>query len=230
MLSKRVVLVLSCVFALLSLSFMTPVASFAQGGESGGVAGIVKDTSGAVISGATVAVYSEQTGKLERSIVTDASGGYNVGLLRPGRYRAEVSTAGFRKHVVRFDARLNEITRLDVLMEVGVITETVTVQAGDTLINTEAPTTGQPIDNQTLTPLPLAEPNFLFLLGLSPRTGTEPADVRTTGGAAVDISVHGQRTSNNSVTVEGISVNDFNLAHFDYLPIPNPESIQEFKI
>jgi len=45
----------------------------------------VKDTSGAVISGATVAVYSEQTGKLERSIVTDASGGYNVGALRPGR-------------------------------------------------------------------------------------------------------------------------------------------------
>jgi hypothetical protein len=230
MLGKRAVLVLSCLFALLSLSFMTPVGSFAQGGESGGVTGIVKDTSGAVISGATVAVYSEQTGKLERSIVTDASGGYNVGLLRPGRYRAEVSAAGFRKHVVKFDIRLNEVERQDVLMEVGVITETVTVQAGDTLINTEAPTTGQPIDNQTLTSLPLAEPNFLFLLGLSPGTGTEPADVRKAGRANVDISVNGQRTSNNSVTVEGISVNDFNLAHFDYLPIPNPESIQEFKI
>jgi len=209
---------------------MTPVGSFAQSGESGGVAGIVKDTSGAVISGATVAVYSEQTGKLERSIVTDASGGYNVGLLRPGRYRAEVSVAGFRKHVVKFDIRLNEVERQDVLLEVGVITETVTVQAGDTLINTEAPTTGQPIDNQTLTTLPLAEPNFLFLLGLSPGTGTEPADVRKAGRANVDVSVNGQRTSNNSVTVEGISVNDFNLAHFDYLPIPNPESIQEFKI
>ena len=138
--------------------------------------------------------------------------------------------AGFRKHVVKFDARLNEITRLDILLEVGQITETVMVQASDTLINTEAPTTGQPIDNQTLTTLPLAEPNFLFLLGLSPGTGTEPADVRKAGRANVDISVNGQRTSNNSVTVEGISVNDFNLAHFDYLPIPNPESIQEFKI
>src|SRR6266403_1238362 len=230
MLSKRVVLVLSCVFALLSWSFMTPVGSFAQGGESGGVTGIVKDTSGAVISGATVAVYSEQTGKLERSIVTDASGADNVGLLRPGRYRMEVSATGFRKHVVKFDVRLNEVERQDVLLEVGVITETVTVQAADTLINTEAPTTGQPIDNQTLTTLPLAEPNFLFLLGLSPGTGTEPADVRKAGRANVDISVNGQRTSNNSVTVGGIGVNDFNLAHFDYLPIPNPESIQEFKI
>src|SRR6266403_2418967 len=230
MLSKRMVVVLSSLSALLFLYFTTPVGSFAQGGDSGGVAGIVKDTSGAVVSGATVAVYSEQTGSLERTIVSDASGGYTVAPLRPGHYRAEVSAAGFRKHVVKFDARLNEITRLDVLLEVGVITETVTVQAADTLINTEAPTTGQPIDNQTLTTLPLAEPNFLFLLGLSPGTGTEPADVRKAGRANVDISVNGQRTSNNSVTVEGISVNDFNLAHFDYLPIPNPESIQEFKI
>src|SRR6266403_1557309 len=230
MLSKRMVVVLSSLSALLFLYFTTPVGSFAQGGDSGGVAGIVKDTSGAVVSGATVAVYSEQTGSLERTIVSDASGGYTVAPLRPGHYRAEVSAAGFRKHVVKFDARLNEITRLDVLLEVGVITETVTVQAADTLINTEAPTTGQPIDNQTLTTLPLAEPNFLFLLGLSPGTGTEPADVRKAGRANVDISVNGQRTSNNSVTVEGISVNDFNLAHFDYLPIPNPVSIQEFKI
>ena len=230
MLNKRVVVVSSCLFALLFLCFMTPVPLFAQGGESGGVSGIIKDTTGAVVSGATVAVYSEQTGTLERTVVSDSTGGYAVQPLRPGRYRAEVSTAGFRKHVVKFEARLNEITRLDVLLEVGQITETVMVQASDTLINTEAPTTGQPIDNQTLTTLPLAEPNFLFLLGLSPGTGTEPADVRKAGRANVDISVNGQRTSNNSVTVEGISVNDFNLAHFDYLPIPNPESIQEFKI
>src|SRR6266404_8214492 len=107
MLSKRMVVVLSSLSALLFLYFTTPVGSFAQGGDSGGVAGIVKDTSGAVISGATVAVYSEQTGKLERSIVTDASGAYNVGLLRPGRYRMEVSATGFRKHVVKLDVRLN---------------------------------------------------------------------------------------------------------------------------
>jgi hypothetical protein len=42
--------------------------------------------------------------------------------------------------------------------------------------------------------------------------------------------VNGQRTTNNSVTIEGITVNDFNLAHFDNLPIPDPEAIQEFKV
>jgi Carboxypeptidase regulatory-like domain/TonB dependent receptor len=218
------------IVAVLALAFSNPAAAGGQGGESGGVAGIVKDASGAAVTGAKVAVYNEQTGELERSVVTDGSGGYTVSSLRPGRYRVEISVTGFRKYVVTFEARLNEITRRDIAIEVGAVTETVVVQANETLLNTEAATTGQPIDNQTLTTLPLAEPNYLFLLGLSPGTGTEPADVRKAGRANVDVSVNGQRTSNNSVTVEGISVNDFNLAHFDYLPIPNPESIQEFKI
>lgn len=69
MLSKRVAVVLSCLLAL--VFFTTPVPSFAQGGESGGVSGIVKDTTGAVVSGASVAVYSEQTGTLERTVVSD---------------------------------------------------------------------------------------------------------------------------------------------------------------
>jgi hypothetical protein len=209
--------------------FKSDVA-FAQGGNTGGVAGLVKDPSGAVVVGAVVQVFNEQTGELERTAVTGTSGGFDIGLLRPGRYRLEVSAKGFRKFVVKLDVRINETEHEDVTLEVGSVTETVTVEAADTLVNTESATTGQPIDNQTLTALPLAEPNYLFLLGLSPGTGTEPADVRKAGRANVDISVNGQRTTNNSVTMEGISLNDFNLAHFDYLPIPNPESIQEFKV
>ena len=123
-----------------------------------------------------------------------------------------------------------KLERHDVTLKVGTFQQEVSVQAAGTLINTQNPTTGEPIDNQTLTALPLAEPNYLFLLGLSPGTSTEPPDVRTSGRATVDISVNGQRTTNNSVTMEGINVDDFNLAHFDYLPIPNPEAIQEFKV
>ncbi|HXY01515.1 MAG TPA: carboxypeptidase-like regulatory domain-containing protein, partial [Candidatus Limnocylindrales bacterium] len=203
---------------------------FAQGGESGGVAGVVKDPTGAVVSDATVNVFNEQTKELERGTATTAAGLYSVGSLHPGPYRVEITAKGFRKYVARIDVRLNEVERRDVTLEVGSAAETVEVTAASTLVNTEAPTTGQPIDNQTLTTLPLAEPDYLFLLGLSPGTGSEPADVRTSGRALVDYSVNGQRTTNNSVTMEGISINDFNLAHFDYLPIPNPEAIGEFKV
>jgi carboxypeptidase family protein/TonB-dependent receptor-like protein len=203
---------------------------FAQGGESGGVAGIVKDSSGALVSGASVEVYNEQTKQHERHTVSTAAGDYSVGALRPGPYRVEVTAPGFRKYLVKVEVRLNEVQRQDVTLEVGSTAETVEVTAAGTLVNTETPTTGQPIDNQTLTTLPLAEPDYLFLLGLSPGTGAEPADVRKAARAGVDVSVNGQRTTNNSVTMEGIGINDFNLAHFDNLPIPNPEAIEEFKV
>src|SRR5262249_45924659 len=50
------------------------------------------------------------------------------------------------------------------------------------------------------------------------------------GRSVVDINVNGQRTSNNSVTLEGINVNDFNLAHFDTVPLPNTHDLEEFNV
>jgi hypothetical protein len=206
------------------------VVGLAQDSGSGGITGVVKDPSGAVIWGAVAEVYSTETGVMERRLTTNADGLYTAKLLRPGSYRLEVTATGFVKYVATLAVRLNELERHDVTLEVGTLQQEISVQAAGTLINTQSPTTGEPIDNQTLTALPLAEPNFLFLLGLSPGTSTEPPDVRTSGRATVDVSVNGQRTTNNSVTMEGINVDDFNLAHFDYLPIPNPEAIQEFKV
>ena len=108
--------------------------------------------------------------------------------------------------------------------------KTVNVEASPSLINPSSAQTGQALDSQTLQTLPLASPNFLFLLSLSAGVSGEPTDVRAAGRGTADVSVNGQRTSNNSVTLEGINVNDFNLAHFDTVPLPNPNTIQEFKV
>jgi carboxypeptidase family protein len=205
-------------------------SSLAQTYQSGAIAGVVRDSSGAVVLGATVEVYNLETGVMDRRLITNADGSYTAGSLRPGSYRLEVSDQGFKKYVANLSVRLYELERHDATLEVGVLRQEVSVQAAGTLVNTENATTGQPVDNHTLTTLPLAEPNYLFLLGLSPGTSAEPPDVRTSGRATVDISVNGQRTTNNSVTMEGINVDDFNLAHFDYVPIPNTEAIQEFKV
>src|SRR2546421_5101559 len=83
---------------------------------------------------------------------------------------------------------------------------------------------------ETMERLPLANPNVLFLLSLSAGTATEPTDVRTAGRGTVDVNVNGGRTSNNSITLEGVNVNDFTLAHFDTVPLPNPSVLQEFKV
>jgi hypothetical protein len=213
------------------LVFLLVASSFAQGIQRGAIAGVVMDKNGAVVAGATVDAINETTGKSERSMTTSDDGGFNLTLLPPGNYRLEVSAKNFKKAVVSgVVARITETTRQDVTLEPGNVEEVVTVQATPTLINPESAVTGQGLEGQTLRTLPLPSPNFLFLLSLSSGVTGELADVRSAGRGTADVTVNGQRTSNNSITLEGINVNDFNLAHFDTVPLPNPSAIQEMKV
>jgi hypothetical protein len=207
------------------------VAALAQGSQTGGITGLVTDPQGAVVPGANVDVISDTTGKSERRVTTSDDGSYTATLLTPGTYRLEVTAKNFKKTLVTgVGVRITETARQDVVLSVGGVTETVEVQAQETLINTASPVTGTAITAQTLERLPLANPNVLFLLSLSAGTASEPTDVRTAGRGTADVNVNGGRTSNNSITLEGVNVNDFNLAHFDTVPLPNPNVLQEFKV
>ena len=213
------------VFVLLSTT------AYAQGSQTGGITGIVTDPQGAIVAGATVEIISEGTGKAERSSTTGADGAFSATLLPPGTYKLEIKSPNFKQsRVAGVQVRIGETTRQDVTLEVGGVNESVNIEATPTLINPTSAVTGQSLNSQTLQTLPLASPNFLFLLSLSAGVTGEPTDVRTAGRGTADVSVNGQRTSNNSVTLDGINVNDFNLAHFDTVPLPNPDTIQEFKV
>jgi hypothetical protein len=216
--------------ALLAVMFFAG-AAFPQGAQTGGITGVVKDPHGGTVAGATVEIYNEKTGILERTLQTETDGSYTVTPLPPGSYRVEISASGFKKfRGIGVPVRLNEITRQDAALEIGELAQSVVVEATPTLINTVSATTGQPVDAHTLSSLPLASPNFLFLLALSPGASGDMPDVRSAGRGNIDINVNGQRTTNNSASLEGINVNDFNLAHFDNVPVPNPDAIQEFKV
>src|SRR4029079_2112308 len=132
--------------------------------------------------------------------------------------------------VTAVQVRIGESTRQDVTLEAGRIEETVNVEASTSLINPSSAVTGQPLGAETLRTLPLASPNFLFLMSLSAGNATEPIDVRTAGRGTADMNVNGQRTSNNSISLEGINVNDLNPAHFDTVPLPNPSTLEEMKV
>jgi hypothetical protein len=178
-----------------------------------------------------VEVTNLSTGKTERSATTAGDGGYSFTLLSPGSYRLEITAPNFKKAIVSpVGVRIGETTRQDVTLEAGRIEETVNVEASASLINPSSAVTGQPLGSETLRQLPLASPNFLFLMSLSAGTASEPTDVRTAGRGTADMNVNGQRTSNNSISLEGINVNDFNLAHFDTVPLPNPSTLEEMKV
>ncbi|HKR02771.1 MAG TPA: carboxypeptidase-like regulatory domain-containing protein [Pyrinomonadaceae bacterium] len=212
-------------------SMLFATVAFSQGSQTGGITGVVTDPQGSVVPGATVEIINEGTGKSERTMTTDENGAFTATLLPPGAYRLAIKSANFKQvNVTGVQVRIGESTRQDVALEVGGVTENVNIEATPTLINPNSATTGQAINAETLQTLPLASPNFLFLLSLSAGVAGEPTDVRTAGRGTADVSVNGQRTSNNSVTLEGVNVNDFNLAHFDTVPLPNPNTIQEFKV
>src|SRR5215216_7075052 len=213
------------------LGLLCAISVFAQASQTGGITGVVTDSGGALVSGASVDIISESTGKSERTATTAGDGGYSVTLLKPGNYRVEISAPNFKKSVVAaVQVRIGETTRQDVTLEAGRIEETVNVEASASLINPSSAVTGQPLGAETLRNLPLASPNFLFLMSLSAGTASEPTDVRTAGRGSADMNVNGQRTSNNSISLEGINVNDFNLAHFDTVPLPNPSTLEEMKV
>ena len=213
------------------LSLLCVTSAFAQASQTGGITGVVTDTGGALVQGATVDVINESTGKSERTATTTGDGGFSITLLKPGNYRLEITAPNFKKAIVSpVQVRIGESTRQDVTLEAGRIEETVNVEASASLINPSSAVTGQPLGSETLRQLPLASPNFLFLLSLSAGTASEPTDVRSAGRGTADVNVNGQRTTNNSISLEGINVNDFNLAHFDTVPLPNPSTLEEMKI
>jgi hypothetical protein len=215
----------------LILSFLFVASAYPQGSQTGGVTGVVTDQTGALVKGATVDIVSELTGQSTRAVTTDDEGRFGASLLPPGAYRLQVTATNFKKGVVSgVSVRITETVRQDVVLEPGRIEESVNVEATPSLINPESAITGQSLEGQTIRSLPLASPNFLFLLALSTGVTGEPADVRSAGRGTADVSVNGQRTSNNSVTLNGINVNDFNLAHFDTVPLPNPNTLQEMKV
>jgi hypothetical protein len=216
---------------ILLLAVVLPAGrAFCQGAQSGAISGSVTDPTGAVVSNATVTVVNNATQSVERTVTTTSDGLFSATLLPPGDYTVSVKASGFKTFSEKVSVLLNQTSRLDAKLLVGASSEVIEVTASAVHVNTESAVTGQPIDAATLRALPLPVPNFMFLLSLSAGTAGEMPDVRNANRGVVDINVNGQRTSNNSVSLEGINVNDFNLAHFDTIPLPNPHAIEEFNV
>jgi hypothetical protein len=204
------------------------VNALAQGGPKGALNGTVKDTTGAMVPGATVTIINQDTGLTERTLFTNQDGFFTATLLPVGTYRVEVTMTGFSKAAAtNVKVQVTETATVSMTLQVGQLTETVTVTDAQAPVQLTAPTTGETIQNTGM--LPLATRNFLSLLALSAGTNTELADTTALGRGAVTIDVNGQRPVNNNYQLEGINANDFNLPALDNVPLPNPDTVQEFK-
>jgi hypothetical protein len=206
------------------------LSALAQAGPTGGITGTVKDPSGASVAGASVEVVNQITGVTERTVTTNDSGQFTVPNLPVSTYRLVVSQQGFsRAEAPDVKVSVTETTTVTIPLAVGRVEESVTVTDTVTAVQLNNATTGQTLGTQTVSQLPLATRNFLTLLTLSTGANTELFQSDALGRGAVTINVNGQRPTNNNYNLEGINANDINLPTFDNVPLPNPQTVQEFK-
>src|SRR5580704_9902939 len=204
---------------------------WAQGGATGAITGTVSDASGAVVASAKVDIVNEATGQVERHLTTDSSGVFTANLLPVGSYRVEVSASGFATtKFPRVVVNITETTRLTASLKVTSVNEVVQVESQVAQVDTTDATTGQSLSNATITELPLATRNFQQLLTLSAGASSDLNNASQLGRGQVYIHVNGGREDNNNYLIEGISVADYSFGELTYTPLPNPDSIQEFKV
>jgi len=228
---RRGLAVLACALAVVGL----PSSARAQ--ATGQITGVVTDGSGSVVPGATVEVTNQATG-FTRNAVTGTDGVYTIPLLNPGRYDVKASLTGFRTGIRSgIDVVVNETARVDQQLQVGAVTEQVTVEASAPLVETKNATLGVVIDQQKVVDLPLNGRNFAQLGTLTPGVIAPPsglggADGNATPGGFGNVTggfnVNGMRNQSNNFLLDGSPNNDsFNTG---FVLRPPPDAIEEFKI
>ena len=185
-----------CVLALAAWLAVTPLAH-AQGSATTSLSGVVTDTGGGVIPGATVVVKNMAT-EVSSETTTTASGAFSVPALDPGMYSVTVSLTGF-KTVVVSDIRLLTATpaNIQVKLEVGALTETIEVAGGSTLVQTTSTAVTSTISVEQLKDLPLISRNALYSVAFLP-------GVETAGGPRGSI-INGLPNNTVNITIDGIS-------------------------
>lgn len=196
-------------------------------GTTGQISGTVTDQNGAVIAGANVKATSLATNNT-REATTNSAGAYGFELLPPGRYRIEVSAASFARQTVEADVNITQTTPVDVQLGIGLDAGSVTVQADAPVIQAETSQQGRIVTGETLRQLPLPTRNFQQLLTLSPGAQTGVSNTTELGRGDATISVNGQRTTSNSVRINGIDANSIGTNSTPNIAVPATDSLQEF--
>jgi hypothetical protein len=202
--------------------------ALAWGQATAQIHGVVEDTTGAVISGASVKASQTETG-LVRTVTTEMDGSFIIPNLPLGPYSLEVAKDGFAT-VVRSGIvlQVNSDPAAAITMKPGGVTERITVEANATQVETSAVGVGTVVESQRILDLPLngrQATDLITLNGAAVQTGSSPAYMMNTG---VNITVAGGTSYSIQYNLDGAS-------HIDVyggtnLPLPFPDALQEFKL
>ena len=220
------------------LSFLAlGLLSFAQV-ERATITGTLTDKNGAIVPGATVHVVEESTNQTQ-NLTTDSAGEYTAGNLTPGSYTIEAEKEGFTKHINKgFVVQVGQTARLDIVMDVGSVTQSVEVTGAVPVLQSETASVGQVITPTAVQQLPLNGRNLTELAVIAPGvTGLNYAPTGTIGSGVrpdelrpggTTIEANGARDSANKLLLDG--VDNTEMIAQTQIVRPSVESLQEFNI
>lgn len=196
----------------------------------GSIVGTVGDPTGAVIPGATVKVTNTATG-LSRETTTDAQGRFSIPSLLPGTYDISASSTGFSTMTQSgVSVTINTVSRADLRMQVGQVSEQVTVSGTALALQTEKSDVHSEISSQEMTSVPLpGYRNYQTLMNLVP--GATPAAFQNavvdTPGRALTTNINGTaRNNNNTLTDGAVNINIWLPHHTAYVqPVESIETV-----
>ncbi len=191
------------------------------------VNGVVSDSQGAVLPGATITITSEETG-YSRTAVTNADGFYALSLVPPGTYDLGVALSGFTAEKRTIILTVGATLTANATLQIGAVTETVTVTRESPLVETSATVRTTTVDDQAIKNLPINGRRFQDFIASTPTVHVDPSRGQ--------LSFAGQRGINANVSVDGA---DYNEPFFggirggersnNAFTVPL-ESIQEFQV
>jgi hypothetical protein len=194
------------------------------------VTGRITDRSGAVVPGAAVTARSLDTG-VSTATESTSEGYYTLPALQPGRYEVTILKAGFIPvRQTGLELTVQQVARVDVVLKVGTVAETIEVRAQTPLLESESSTLGHVIGNRQISELPLLGRNTYALAMLAP--GVRPSagvnNLVIDQISTVAYSINGQRASSNEFLLDGAP----NSAASQNQPVinANPDIVQEFKV
>ncbi len=187
----------------LALCFALPLMG--QSGR-GTITGVVKDSTGAVVPGAEIVVTNNESG-LEMKSESGEGGGYRIPYVPPGTYTVSVSLTGFKKAVLeKVEVHVAQTVTVDATLEVGQLSDTVTVSAATPLLETSTPEIGTVSTEKEVHTWPILVGDgtrglqtFIF----TSMPGTE--------GGEWQGSINGSQSFSHEILIDGVSIGRFDL-------------------
>lgn len=200
------------------------VSPWALADAVGRGAGVVRDGSGAVVSGAKVTLTRTSTNAVLMR-TTDGSGAFQFLELPPDTYTLSVEAAGFKRTTLsRVVIQVDQASTLDVVLQLGQVSEVLNVDAAPPLIDTQQNTLSNVVDSQAISTMPLNSRNFLDLALLTP--GATPS---ASGSQVTGFNVAGARTQSNDYLIDGVSNMDTQI-NSGLTSFRINDAVQEFSV